>query len=319
MCTAIKAAFGNYFGRTLDLEYHYDEEVCITPRAYRFDLVHEGEFRTRYAIIGMATVVRDYPLYYDAMNERGLCMAGLNFLASAHFGKRKGDKTNIAAHELIPYILGSCADLFEARARLLGINLTDDEFDTRLGGAHLHWMVADKSGAITFEITQSGARIYENKVGVLTNEPSFDFHMRNLAGYMHLSPSDPVNTFCEGIKLERYSKGMGAIGLPGDVSSASRFVRAAFNNLNSVCENDGVGQFFHVLSSVEQIRGADRTKDGFEITHYTSCCDMDSVVYYYTTYSNRQINAVDMKKEDLDAADLIAYPLTNSESICWQN
>lgn len=319
MCTAIKSAFGNYFGRTLDLEYHYDEAVCVTPRAYRFDLVHEGEFRTRYAIIGMATVVRDYPLYYDAMNECGLCAAGLNFPASAHFGKRAGDMTNIAAHELIPYILGSCADVSEARKLLGGINLTDDPFDARLGGARLHWMIADKSGAITFEVTKSGARIYENKVGVLTNEPPFDFHMMNLSGYMHLSPNDPANTFCEGVSLDRYSKGMGAIGLPGDVSSASRFVRAAFNNLNSVCEDDGVSQFFHVLSSVEQIRGADRTKDGFEITHYTSCCDMDGGVYYYTTYKNRAICAVDMKREDLDARELMTYSIAGDERIYFHN
>jgi choloylglycine hydrolase len=200
-----------------------------------------------------------------------------------------------------------------------GINLTDDPFDARLGGARLHWMIADKSGAITFEVTESGARIYENDAGVLTNEPPFDFHMMNLSGYMHLSPNDPANTFCESIELDRYSKGMGAIGLPGDVSSASRFVRAAFNNLNSVCEDDGVSQFFHVLSSVEQIRGADRTKDGFEITHYTSCCDMDSVVYYYTTYKNRAICAVDMKRAGLDGNRPVVFPIEKHETVCWLN
>jgi choloylglycine hydrolase len=229
------------------------------------------------------------------------------------------NRENIAAHELIPLILGSCADLREARGFLERINLTDDPFDSELGGASLHWILADKSGAITFEVTESGARIYENAVGVLTNEPSFDFHILNLAGYGGLSPSDPVNTFCNGVRLPRYSKGMGAIGLPGDVSSASRFVRAAFNNLNSVCEEDGVSQFFHVISSVEQIRGADRTKDGFEITHYTSCCDMDSGVYYFTTYKNRTISAVDMKKADIDGKSLITFSIATHESVRWLN
>ncbi len=319
MCTAIKAAFGNYFGRTLDLEYHYEEAVCITPREYRFELLHEGDFRPSYAIVGMATVVRTYPLYYDAMNERGLCAAGLNFPASAHFGKSEEGKTNIAAHELIPYILGGCASVSEARTLLGGINLTDDPFDESLGGARLHWIFADRECAISFEVTDKGSRVYENGVGVLTNEPPFDFHMLNLSGYMGLTPTDPEDVFCDRVRLSRYSKGMGAIGLPGDVSSASRFVRASFNNLNSVCEDDGVSQLFHVLSSVEQIRGADRTKDGFEITHYTSCCDMDEGVYYYTTYSNRQISAVNMKKANLDARSLAIFPIELGENVRFLN
>jgi choloylglycine hydrolase len=136
---------------------------------------------------------------------------------------------------------------------------------------------------------------------------------------MHLSPREPENQFSDELLLEPYSRGMGALGLPGDLSSQSRFVRAAFVKLNGVSgdeEAESVGQFFHILGSVEQVRGCCEVEAGqYEITQYTSCCNGDRGIYYYTTYGNRQITGVDMRREDLDGEKLISFPLIREEQI----
>ena len=84
MCTAASYRTKDlYFGRNLDYEFSYGDEVTITPRNYPFTFRRAGEMRTHYAMIGMAYVAEEYPLYYDAVNEKGLCIAGLNFVGNA--------------------------------------------------------------------------------------------------------------------------------------------------------------------------------------------------------------------------------------------
>ena len=113
------------------------------------------------------------------------------------------------------------------------------------------------------------------------------------------------------------------MGLPGDASSMSRFVRATFVKLNSVSGNseaESVSQFFHILKSVEMQKGCVQLGEGLnEITVYSSCCNTDRGIYYYTTYDNSQICGVDMNKEDLDGTELIAYPLISGQKIIYQN
>ena len=116
---------------------------------------------------------------------------------------------------------------------------------------------------------------------------------------------------------------MGALGLPGDLSSASRFARVAFTRLHAMSgesEKESISQFFHILGSVDQQRGCCEVADGkYEITLYTSCCNATKGIYYYTTYTNRQITAVDMHREKLDGTELIRYPMLEEEQIRLQN
>lgn len=324
MCTAVTYKTQDfYFGRTLDYEFSYGDEVTITPRNYLFDFRTMGVMKTHYAIIGMAYVADGYPLYYDAFNEKGLCMAGLNFVGNADYKEKAPDKDNIAQFEFIPWILGQCGSVREAEALLTKINLINIPFSEALPLAQLHWIIADRNEAITVESVKEGIRIYENPVGVLTNNPPFDEQMFVLNNYMHLSPKSPTNNFSDKLPLHTYSRGMGALGLPGDLSSQSRFVRAAFTKMNSVSgtsEEESVSQFFHIMGSVDQQRGCCDVGDGkFEITIYTSCCNADKGIYYYTTYNNHQITAVDMHKEELDGTSLVRYPLITGEQIKMQN
>lgn len=115
---------------------------------------------------------------------------------------------------------------------------------------------------------------------------------------------------------------MGAMGLPGDYSSQSRFVRAAFVKENSLCgttEAEEVSQFFHILRAVEQPRGSVRLERGCEISRYASCCNLDRGIYYYTTYENSALSAVDLYREDLTGEALLSYPLLTQQTVTMQN
>lgn len=324
MCTAATYKTKDfYFGRTLDYEFSYGDEVTITPRNYPFHFRAAGNIEAHYAMIGMAYVVQDYPLYYDAVNEKGLGVAGLNFVGNAAFWDKKEGMDNIAQFELIPWILCQCTTVKEARALVEKMNLSNDAFSEQLPLGQLHWLISDRNESITVEAVKEGIKIYDNPVGVLTNNPPFDKQMFALNNYMHLSVKSPANTFAEGLELNRYSRGMGAMGLPGDLSSQSRFVRVAFVKMNSLSgegEEESVSQFFHILNSVDQQRGCCELDDGkYEITIYTSCCNTNKGIYYYTCYDNHQITAVDMHREDLDGNVLVRYPIIKEEQIRMQN
>ena len=317
MCTAVSfKSKDHYFVRNLDLENHYNEEVVITPRNF------PAFSNQKYAMIGIATVIDDYPLYYDATNECGLSMAGLNFPGNAIYRQPVDGKENIAPYELIPQLLGRCKNVSEARKFLDNCNLMDESFSADLPLTPLHWMISDRIETIVAEPAEDGLKIYDNPVGVLTNNPPFPYHMHHLCDYIGLSREMPECKFSHKLRLEPYSNGMGAMGLPGDLSSASRFVRAAFVKENSVCHEDelsSITQFFHILGAVEQQRGCVKVNDAFEITYYSSCCNTNTGVYYYKTYENSQISAVVMHNTDLAGRILIRYPLIARQKVHYQN
>ena len=324
MCTAATYRTDDfYMGRTLDYEFSYGEEITVMPRNFPLSFRHGGGTDRHYAIIGMAHVADGYPMFYDAVNEKGLGMAGLNFAASARYSEPEDGKQNVAQFEFIPWVLSQFASLEQARSAIEKINLVGTTYDSRYPAAKMHWIIADKSGEITVEPTEGGLKIYDNAPGVLTNEPPFDMQLFNLNNYMRLSPKQPENSFSDALDLGTYSRGMGGLGLPGDLSSMSRFVRAAFTKLNSLSESgeaESVGQFFHILGSVEQVRGCcEVAQDKYEITIYTSCFNADKGVYYYTTYNNRRITAVDMHRENLDSDSLARYPMLEKEDVLRQN
>lgn len=323
MCTAISVKVkDHYFGRNLDYEHEFGEKITITPRNYCFTFRNGKELKSHYAIIGMALPYDNYPLYFDACNEKGLCMAGLNFPENAHYKKNVHAKDNITSFEFIPWILANCQSVIEAEKLVERINITDEAFNENLRPSPLHWLIADKKSSITVEQTSSGLQVYENPVGVLTNNPTFDIQLFNLNNYLSVSSKEPQNCFSDKIHLKPYSRGMGAIGIPGDLSSMSRFARACFTKLNSVyadTEEEIVNQFFHILYSVYQQKGCVKIGNEYEMTQYTSCCNTDKGIYYYTTYNNLCITAVDMFKENLDDDKLMIYDLIKSGDFRLQN
>lgn len=317
MCTAISFHGESFFfGRTLDHFCSYGEEVIFTPRNFPLPFRNVTALSRHHAILGMAHVAGGYPLYYDAMNEHGLCMAGLNFPDFARYGGAGRDK--IASFELIPWILGRCDSVSHARVLLSLLSVTAEAFSPELPATALHWILADRNECITIESMEHGLMIWENPVGVLTNSPPFDDQLRRLADHMHLSARPPHNLMAEGIDLRPYTIGMGAMGLPGDLSSQSRFVRAAFMKLNA--EKGGVSRFFRILDTVRQVKGCSRIENGStEYTRYSSCCDCENGIYYYTTDDCCAISGVDMKRLDMNGSALSGFPLRDREDILLQN
>lgn len=322
MCTAasyLAAKDRCLFGRTLDYEFSYGESVVFAPRNFAFsDNLGSGH----YALLGTAHVSDGFPLYYDCVNEKGLAMAGLNFVGNAVYRDDLLDKINLPSYEFIPYLLGKCANLAEARELLSKINLTKKAFSEKYPPSQLHWIIADKTGTIVVESVREGFFVYDNPVGVLANNPPFPQQLSNLANYVNLTAKEPLNRFIPQVEIPLFSRGMGAVGLPGDLSSMSRFVRAAFvrNNSRLDDEKNAVSQFFHILGAVEQQRGCCELADGkCEITIYTSCMDCSRGIYYFTTYNNRRISAVDMHRENLDASALRVFTTESGEQILFLN
>lgn len=286
MCTAISFHGQHfYFGRTLDHDRSYGEEVVIMPRRFPLPFREERPSENHHAVIGVAHVADGYPLYYDAMNEKGLCMAGLRFQPHARYPGGRGAR--IAPFELIPWVLSRCADLNEARKLLAHTALTDTDFSEALRVVRLHWLIGDRTGSLAVESTEKGLQLYEDPVGVLTNDPTFPHQLA---------------------LLDRDSD------LPGDLSSPSRFRRAAFTRTHAA-RVSSVTDFFQVFDPVIQVPGC----NGRMFTRYTSCCDPERRRYCYTTTHNRRITAVGLERKNLDAGDLLRYPMMEKEDILIQN
>ena len=323
MCTAVTyQTKDHYFGRNLDLEYGYQEQVVITPRDFVFHFRRLPPMEHHYAMIGMATIADNYPLYYDATNEHGLSIAALNFPYSCKYMPEDICKNNLAPFELIPWLLGNCQTAEEAVNKMKSANLIDLSFSNVYPVTALHWFLADNTQTIVIEQTEAGLQVFENPVGVLTNEPTFPFHMTNLQTYLNITNEEATNRIAPSLPLKAYSRGIGGLGLPGDLSSVSRFVKAAFTKLNSVSkdsESASVSQMFHILGSVAQQQGCVKIGHLYEKTIYTSCCNATKGIYYYTTYENHQITGVRLHGTNLNSDILIHYPLIQGQQFRMEN
>lgn len=319
MCTALN--LDGFFGRTLDVECSYGEKVTLTPRGAGLNFKYEGEMSSHLALLGMAAVIDGVPLYYDAVNEAGICMAALKFPGNAVYREACDNSKNVASFELIPWVLSQCKTLAAARELISKTNITNDDFSDSVKSTPLHFIVADGKSAIVVESTAEGVQIYNNPLGVLTNNPPFCYHTARICDFMHLTPDYPENTLCKNTVLKPYSGGMGAIGLPGDFSSPSRFVRAVFAKNHIDCmgkQSERVGAFFHVMDTVSVPRGCEKNSDRKCVyTLYTSCIDITARTYFFTTYNNRRIRAVELDNVEIDGDTPVCYEINAGEDILF--
>lgn len=325
MCTSIVfSPKDHYFGRNLDLEISFGQQVVITPRNYDFNFRKMPAVKQHYALVGIALNAGGYPLYFDAANEKGLGMAGLNYPGNATYYDEKDGKDNVASFEFIPWILGQAKDVAEAKKLLASINIIKLNFSDKMQTSPLHWLIADKTGkSIVVETDKDGMHVYDNPVGCLTNNPQFPKQLFNLNNYADISPAMPKNNFSSQVKMDGYSRGLGSHNLPGGMDSESRFVRVAFNKFNAPVsdnEEENVDTYFHILHSVEQQKGLDQVgPDSFEYTIYSDGTNLDKGIFYYTTYTNKQIHVVDMNKENLDSDQLITFDILDKFNFDHQN
>lgn len=305
MCTAVWDKGGRLFGRTLDLEYTYDEQVVVCGG---------GRWGGPYSMVGTATVVDGYPLYYDAVNEQGLAMAGLHFPHSCLYPAPREETENVGSFALIPTLLARCATVNEAVAEMERMHLCATPFSPAYPPTPLHWMLADLRRAVVIEATADGVRVMDNPAGVLTNEPPLPHQLSHLSHFAHLSPHQPTGQWQSPL-----SRGGGTVGMPGDATSPSRFVRAAFGIAHAPAEegSDKVSAYFRRMATVTIPRGWVMAEDGrWVVTHYTSCMDLTRGVYYYCTAGCHRITAVRLPHA---VETMACYPHRRQQDVHWEN
>lgn len=329
MCTALtlKTKDGYHlFGRNMDVEYSFNQSIYLIPRNFQYtNHATDEQNTTKYAILGMATIIDHHPCLADGFNEKGLACAGLNFPGFVHYEDHiTPGKTNIPPYDLILWVLSNFETLDEVKAALTKVNIVKIPLGENVPIPTLHWIVTDNTGqSIVIESTADKFSVYDNTAGVLTNSPTFDWHLINLRQYMHLSTHQPKVESWGDLELTTLGQGQGAFSLPGDSSPISRFVRIAFFRAHSNVGEDemsAVTEFFHLLSSVAMIKGSVTTNEGMDdLTLYTSCMCQEKGIYYYTTYNNQRINMIDLNKEDLDAAEIKMFEFKDKQDINHQN
>lgn len=300
------------FGRNMDNYFSFNEHVIIIPKRFNITFKHHNDIDNHYAIIGMGSVINNYPLLADGVNEKGVAIAALSFKDNAYYFPKKENKLNLATYELMLYILATCKNIIEVKSVMENINIVNEAFNENTPLTPLHFMVSDLNQSIVIESCKDGIFVYDNEVNVLTNNPPFPYHLENIKNYMHLNVNDSFNFSFPSLNLTPFSFGQGSIGLPGDYSSSSRFVKALFvkeNLLLSSDINDTINQFFKCLDSVAMVKGVVNTKFGFEYTRYSSCMDLNEKNYYYKTYDNSKVNVISLFNEDLTINKLIAYKI----------
>ena len=324
MCTCINVFKNNssFFGRNMDLDYSFNEKIIITPKNYLIKFKKEKSIKTHFAFIGIGTIIDNYPLYAEACNEKGVCIAGLNFPSNCTYYKCNKDKKNYAPYEMVLLIMANCKNMNDVKKTLQHINLINQNFSSKVTLTPLHFMISYKNESIVVETLKDGMHIYENPFNVLTNNPPFDFHKNNISNYLQLHIASPINMINKKMNVINYSYGQGAFGLPGDYNSSSRFVKVFFVKSNLIFNNqeeNNVNQFFKCLESVSMPYGCVKATYGLEYTRYSCCIDTKRIVYYYKTYNNSTIHSLNLKKENLNTNKLICYSLNDSINIIQQN
>lgn len=278
----------------MDLDCDFARTAVRAPRA--FPLVGR---RRHYAVAGVAQVREGIPYFAEGLNERGLYVAGLYFPDAVYAAK------GMAPHVFMTSALALCASASEAARLLTNIDISGEGVD---GPAPpLHWMLADRTRTLVVERRAEGLFVHENAFGVLTNSPPFPFHADNMRQYMGLSASSPA---CGWHPLTPFGVGFGGIGLPGDGSPASRFVRAAFLRANA--KGASLFDVFGILRSLAFPAGLARTERGEERTLYSSVADADDGIFYYATDAHPRPCAVRLSGRE-EGNSLAVFPFPKAE------
>lgn len=312
MCTGVRFSdnAGNmYFGRNLDWSEGYGQKVVITPRGYKYKSAFLGEMGGS-AVIGMAIVAENVPLYFDCANEHGLGVAGLNFPGYADYAPDAVDgKTNVSAYEFPLWVALNFKTVDEAEKALKEVAIVAKPINDQYPVSQLHWIIGDAKRSIVVEYTERGMEIFENKVDILTNQPGYGWHQENLRNYMNLFSQMPKEVRWGEAKMTAFGSGSLMRGLPGGFYSTDRFVRVAYLNTHYPVQSDeasNVSRLFHTLTGVAMIDGGASMADGkFEKTVYTGGYSTASQTYYYNTYEDPAIVAVAMNDHNLDSTELI--------------
>ncbi|MCQ2079436.1 MAG: linear amide C-N hydrolase [archaeon] len=323
MCIVLSCRTGGrYFCRNYDRERSLTEKVLVSPRHQVLRFLDGTVLEDHLWMAGTGVAPMGHPLFFEAFNEKGLCMAAVSF--EGYAGYSDADEGHlVAAHEMILYVLSRCSSVREARELLSDVHVVDRPFSNKIPSYPLHWMVSDGNGSIVVEPLDGRLVIQDDPAEVMTNGPPLRYHLDNLENYMHLTCRSPRNLLPEELRSGLTTRGRGAMGLPGDYSSVSRFIRGCFVKYNTVPETDtelDVERMFHILEAVAIPRGCVELSNGVhECTRHSVCIDAEELVLYYRCRENSQICVVDPRRTDVDGTETVSFGMISVPQFLHQN
>lgn len=306
MCTSI--IYQNkmnqaFLARTMDFSYPLDGKPVFIPSNYQFFKENPRKtFKSKYAFVGSGDLHGEYVLA-DGVNEKGLAAASLYFSADAvYIDEKNSDQVAVAPHDVVTWLLSTFKTIEEVKAGIGQLNIVNEKNSLLKKVVPLHWIVADQSGKnIVIESVVSGIKVYDNPVNVMTNSPSFDWHLTNLNQYANLS-----NASLEPVKYGQFTArgngaGSGALGLPGDFTSISRFARIAFMNQyteKAETTEASLNVIMRMLASVYIPKGVKKKSDGRDdYTQFISMMDLNQLTYYINYYENNQLFKISLAEQ----------------------
>ncbi|MCP0886632.1 choloylglycine hydrolase family protein [Ligilactobacillus sp. WILCCON 0076] len=316
MCTALSFATEDdthFLARTMDFSFELEAQLIYIPREYEFSsLVAGTKYTTKYGFIGAGRDVDGY-IFADGFNEKGFSIASLYFEKNAKYStNNKEGALNVASTDMVSWALGNIATVAEFEKRYSELNVVEKINPLLQTQVPLHWIVADSLGKTgVLEITAQGAKFYQNEVGVMTNSPEFLWHMNNLNHYVNLQPTDFTSKKYGDYETVSDGPGSGALGLPGDYTSASRFIRTTFLKQysdHSAGVKNGVNAVLHVLNSVDIPKGVKITsKNVVDYTQYKGIMDLNNLSYYFMAYTDTKLAEVKLTKQLLEQATISIF------------
>lgn len=330
-CTGItiKAKDGSViFARTLEFAMDLDSNIIVVPRGKEYVGTAPGDkpgFRwtTKYGFVGANAF--DLPVSIDGLNEKGLSVGLFYFPGFPKYQEVKPQDSAkaLAPWELGAFLLGTCTDVKEAVAAAKSV-LVGESVQKDMGFVPpVHYIVTDASGkSVVLEYIDGELKIHANPLGVMTNSPTFDWHMTNLSNYVNMSSQNIKAVDLAGKEIKGLGQGSGMLGLPGDFTPPSRFVRAvAFSKTAEPVDNakEAVLQAFHILNQFDIPRGAargiDHGKEVADYTQWTTAADLKNLRYYFRTFADSRIRMVDLKTVGLDGKEIKTISMKRDEEI----
>ncbi len=333
-CTGITlvAADGTVVhARTLEFATDLNSDVIVVPRGYaRTGTTPDGKpglkWKSKYASVGANGV--GLPFLFDGLNEKGVTVGTFYFPTSAQYmayTPSDAGKT-IAAWEMGSFLLENFASIDEVKANIGNIVVPMVVFPAWGFSPEVHYIVTDASGkSIVIEYVGGKLTVHDDPLGVITNSPTFDWQMTNLRNYINFSMSNAPPVKLGPVTLQPFGQGSGMLGMPGDFTPPSRFVRAAAFSQSifpSKTGDDAILEAFHILNNFDIPKGSarDREKDEHgnimaDYTEWTSAIDLKAKRFYFRTYDNSQIRMVDLTKMNPDAKDIVTISMQGGEQI----
>lgn len=316
-------------GRTVEFGMDLDMSVAVIPRNMSFTSqtpVGAGmSYTSKYAVAGIYCF--DMPILMDGINEKGLSVGAFYFPGYASYTKvtRRNQSKALSPIDFTNWILTQFATVEEVKAAIKNVVITGTVFKDWGDDAPppMHYVVYDKSGkSIVIEPVDHTLKVHDNTIGTITNSPTFDWHITNLNNTINLMPCNIAKSSLGDLTLHAFGQGTGMLGLPGDFTPPSRFVRAALFSQNAVIQKtaqEGVYQCFHILNQFDipkgSVRGESKKKVECDYTMLTTVKDPSSLKYFYRSYKNQSLECIDLSTFDQAAKEIKTMSIKSEQSV----